>query len=195
MIVLLICLIIAYLIGSINSAIILCRLMNYADPRQEGSHNPGATNVYRIAGRDAAIMVFVGDALKGWIPVFLAASAGMADFGLGLIALAAVIGHVFPVFYNFRGGKGVATTIGALVGVSLFLAIIVILIWGVALFVSRYVSLASLIAVAAAPILALISGSWGLVIPLLLLAGLIGYQHQENINRLQAGTENKVNLF
>ena len=106
---------IAYLIGSISTAIIICHLKGLPDPRTVGSHNPGATNVVRIGGRRLALVVVLGDALKGYLPVFLCSAwFGFEGFALSLVAVSAVLGHIFPIFFHFKGGKGVATAFGAL---------------------------------------------------------------------------------
>lgn len=118
--------ILAYLLGSISSAIIICKVMGYPDPRTEGSKNPGATNVLRVANKTAAIMTLLGDALKGFIPVFIAKLMGLEGISLGFIALAAFIGHLFPIFFGFKGGKGVATYLGCLLGLSWLLGLLAI---------------------------------------------------------------------
>lgn len=184
-------LIIAYLLGSLNSAIIVCNLLKLPDPRQQGSGNPGATNVKRVGGTNAAIIVLVGDVLKGLVPVLLAAWLGIGGIFLGLIALAAVLGHMYPLFFNFAGGKGVATTLGAVFGLSLWLGILVVLVWLVVMLLSRYVSLASMLATVATPVIAAALGHFGYVIPLAIMAALVVYRHGSNIQRLRMGTENK----
>ena len=104
---------IAYLLGSISSAILLCRMLGLPDPRTEGSHNPGATNVLRIGGKWVALAVLIFDMLKGMLPVWAGYYLGLTHFDLGMVALAACLGHIFPIFFNFKGGKGVATAFGA----------------------------------------------------------------------------------
>lgn len=184
---------IAYALGSINSAIIVCQAMKLPDPRTDGSKNPGATNVLRLSGKMPAIIVLAADLAKGLIAVWLAKLFGIDGFGAGLVALAAVAGHVFPVFYEFQGGKGVATTIGALYGLSFLMGLLCTGIWiGVARFYG-YSSLASLCTIGAAVLLTLLTGHFSMVLPMLALAGLVAYKHLDNIQRLQAGTESKIN--
>lgn len=187
-------LIIAYLLGSLSSAIITCKLMGYADPRSEGSKNPGATNVLRIAGKQAAVIVLIGDTLKGLIPVLLAKLFHLPGMALGLVALAAIAGHMYPIFFQFQGGKGVATTLGALFGLSWILGGIVILIWISIAAISRYSSLASLCAVAIAPLLTIFINLTEYQLPLLLILVLVCWRHRENISRLLDGTESKIKL-
>lgn len=191
MIITLIMLLIAYALGSICSAILICQALGLPDPRSEGSKNPGATNVLRLGGKKAAAMVLVADMLKGLVAVLLARLVGLEGFALSLVALAAVIGHIFPVFFEFEGGKGVATALGALLGLSLVLAIAVILIWLAMAKIYRYSSLAALTAITASPVLALlIQPSY--FFTLLALAGLLAWTHRSNIERLRAGTESKI---
>lgn len=183
----------AYLLGSVNTAIIVCQFLKLPDPRTGGSKNPGATNVLRVAGRNPAILVLVADVLKGFIAVFLAGMFGPSGFGLAFVALAATLGHVFPVFYGFQGGKGVATALGGFLGLSFPIGIVCLVIWALTLFVTRYASLSSLIAVSSAPIL-LLFANLGYFIPTLAIAGLVAWRHLENIARLRAGTENKMDF-
>ncbi len=183
----------AYLLGSVNTAIIVCQFLKLPDPRTGGSKNPGATNVLRVAGRNPAILVLVADVLKGFIAVFLAGMFGPSGFGLAFVALAATLGHVFPVFYGFHGGKGVATALGGFLGLSFPIGIVCLVIWALTLFVTRYASLSSLIAVSSAPIL-LLFANLGYFIPTLAIAGLVAWRHLENIARLRAGTENKMDF-
>jgi len=183
---------VAYVIGSLNSAILVSRVMKLADPRSEGSGNPGATNVLRIAGKQAAAIVLAADVFKGVIPVLLASMLGIADFSLGCVALAAVVGHMYPLFFKFQGGKGVATAFGVLLVLSFWVGIIAAIVWGVVVFVTKYISLASLIAMVLAVVLILFS-SVAYFLPILIMVALIVLRHKENIERLKAGTENKVN--
>jgi glycerol-3-phosphate acyltransferase PlsY len=183
----------AYLLGSVNTAIIVCQLLKLPDPRTEGSNNPGATNVLRIAGRNMALVVLAADVLKGFLPVVIASVLGVQGFGLGIVALAATLGHVFPAFYGFQGGKGVATALGGILGLSLPIGVVCAVIWGVSVFITRYASLSSLIAVSVAPILFLLTNP-GYFIPTLAIAGIVTWRHLENIARLRVGTENKMDL-
>src|SRR5262245_5627917 len=138
--------IIGYLVGSINSALLVCKAMKLPDPRTAGSGNAGATNVYRTSGRLPAIIVFIGDALIGFVTVLIAGLLGVNGTWLALVALAAVVGHVFPLYFKFKGGKGVATAFGAVLALSPVVAIVSLIIWILVVFVTRYVSLGSLIA-------------------------------------------------
>lgn len=191
MILIIVFMILGYLAGSLNSAMLVAKALKLADPREQGSKNPGATNILRMAGKQAATIVLVMDILKGLIPVWIACLFGVYGFGLGLVALACVLGHVFPAFYEFKGGKGVATSIGVSIGLALPLGILMGAIWvGVAFFL-RISSLASLAAIGAAPILGLFF-SMGYFIPLVAIALVVAYKHMDNIKRLQEGTEPKI---
>lgn len=182
---------VAYFVGSLNSAILVCKAMKLGDPRAEGSGNPGATNVLRIAGKQAAIIVLAADVLKGVLPVFLAQILGISGFALACVALAAVVGHMYPVFFKFQGGKGVATTFGTLLALSFGIGIIAMIVWGVVVFITKYVSLASLVAMVLMLVLMLFSHT-AYFLPLLIMVALIVWRHKENIDRLKAGTENKI---
>lgn len=182
---------IAYLIGSISSAVVVCRALKLPDPRTTGSKNAGATNVARMTDKKYALLVLISDMLKGFIAVLLAKMFGIHGLGLALVALAAVAGHIYPVFFKFKGGKGVATAMGAILGLSLFLAIIVGIVWIVVAMIYQYSSLASLSALGAALLLSLLFYP-GYFIPLLAMVALIGWHHQENIERLRKGKESKL---
>lgn len=182
----------AYLLGSVNTAVLVCKFMNLPDPRTEGSRNPGATNVLRLAGRQAALFVLIADALKGFIPVVLAWMVGISGFALGLIAIAAVLGHIFPAFFQFKGGKGVATAIGAVFGLSFIVGILVLITWGAVIYFTRYSSLASIVAFVLAPIYILIFSHAAYFLPVVIITGILIWRHWENIQRLQAKTEPKL---
>ncbi len=186
-------LIIGYLVGSLSSGVLVCKAMKLPDPREAGSGNPGATNVLRLYGKLPAILVLVCDALKGFIVVLLAKIFGVYGFMLGLVALSTVAGHMFPVFFQFRGGKGVATAFGAVLVLSFWVAIIAVVAWFVVVLVTRYVSLASLVASIFAAILILFIHT-SYFLPMAIIAALIIWKHMENIERLRTGTENKVEL-
>ncbi len=186
--------IIAYLLGSIQTAVILSKLFGFPDPRTQGSRNAGATNVLRTAGKNQALMTLIGDVLKGMLAVLIAKFLHAQPFFLALSALAAVAGHIFPCFFQFRGGKGVATAIGAILILSPVIAIILSIIWLVVVFMTSYVSLASLITCAAAPLLILIFSHTAYFLPILIMAGLIIWKHKDNIQRLRKGVEHKVKL-
>ena len=185
-------LIASYCLGSVCSAIIVCKLCHLPDPSQQGSKNPGATNVLRLAGKQYALIVLLGDALKGFLTVFLLSAIHFAPHSLGYIGLAAVLGHVYPVFFQFKGGKGVATTLGVLLGLNGLLGIAVIGTWLLVAILSRYSSLAALVAIVLAPLYALAYNLGDIVLPLALIAILIVYQHQENIQRLLSKKESKI---
>ena len=182
----------AYLMGSISSAILVCRAMGLPDPRSDGSGNPGTTNVLRLGGKKAAALTLLGDMLKGVIPVALAKMAGMPEWVVALSALAAFLGHLYPVFFSFQGGKGVATGLGALLGLHLPAGLLAIGIWLASALVFRISSLSALITFAAAPLLLLVSGLSFAAMVFVLLAVLLFYQHRENIRRLLAGEEPKL---
>lgn len=187
-------LVMAYLIGSLSSAIIVCKAMKLPDPRTQGSGNPGATNVLRIGGKTAAIITLVGDALKGFIPVLIGHFLGIQAFMLGMIGVAALLGHILPVFFKFEGGKGVATTFGAFLALSPTIGIVAIAAWAIVAAVSRYSSLAALTAIVAAPIAALVTGKLAYLFPILIMGGVLVWRHLENIHRLKSGTESKISF-
>ena len=192
----------SYLLGSLSFAVIVSRFMGLADPRSYGSKNPGATNVLRSGSKKAAILTLLFDAVKGGLPVGLVLAFGPA-YGLGagtaaLAGLAAFLGHLFPVFFGFAGGKGVATAVGVLVGMNGLLALTTLATFGIVLYFSRYVSLASIVAAAFAPVYYLFGDGvvWQAdgaeVLSLAVMALLLVWRHRENINRLVAGTEAKL---
>jgi glycerol-3-phosphate acyltransferase PlsY len=181
----------AYLVGSISSAILLCKLLKLPDPRTVGSNNPGATNVLRISNKYIAALVLVFDILKGTIPVWGAYFLDLDPLNLGIIALAACLGHMYPIFFNFKGGKAVATALGVLLPIGLDLAGLLILTWLCVIYFTRYSSLAAIITVSLAPFYI-----WLLkplyMYPVMMLSLLIIFRHKENIGRLIKGCENKV---
>ena len=192
----------AYLVGSLSFAVIVSQLMGLNDPRSYGSKNPGATNVLRSGSKKAAILTLLLDAFKGWLPVALVLAFGR-PYGLGagvaaLAGLAAFLGHLYPVFFGFKGGKGVATAVGVLVGVSGFLALATVGTFAIVVYFSRYVSLASMVAAVFAPVFYLFGDgvAWQAagaeVLCLSVMALLLVWRHRENINRLLAGTESKL---
>ena len=181
---------VAYLLGSVSSAIIVCRFMGLPDPRLEGSGNPGATNVLRIGGKKAAAITLAGDFLKGLIPVLLANLLGVPILILVLVALAAFLGHLFPIFFGFQGGKGVATSFGALFGISWLLGIVVLVTWLVVYKLFKISSLSALVAAGLTPVYAwLIMDSQEVVIVTILITGTLFWRHKSNIQRLFAGEE------
>ena len=187
--------IIGYLVGSICSAVIVCRLFDFPDPRTAGSNNPGATNVLRLARKKCAIIVLVVDMLKGLLPVLLANLLGASTITLSFICLACVLGHMFPVFFQFKGGKGVATALGALLGFNFILGMMVLITWIAIAYFTRYSSLSSILTMVAAPFYSIfVMKNAEAFIPLMLITMLIIYKHHENILRLMDGNESKINL-
>ncbi|MFT3849262.1 MAG: glycerol-3-phosphate 1-O-acyltransferase PlsY [Propionivibrio sp.] len=189
--------VIAYLLGSVPFAMVSSRLFGLADPRSYGSKNPGATNVLRSGNKKAAIVTLLGDLAKGWLAVFLAQSYG-PRFGLGagtvtLVALAVFFGHLFPVFLNFRGGKGVATAAGVLLALDPLLGLATLGVWLLVAYTLRYSSLSALVAAATAPLIAFFL--WGrdpqLAAVAIIAMALIA-KHWANLQRLMAGTEPKI---
>lgn len=181
----------AYLVGSISSAILVCRLFGVGDPRAQGSHNPGATNVLRIAGKLPAVLVLVFDILKGTVSVWGAYFLGLNPFELGLVAVAVCLGHIFPLFFGFSGGKAVATAFGALLPIGLDLSLLLIAIWLTVLYCTAYSSLAAVITVSLAPFI-----TWFIkaeyAVPVAMLALLIISRHKDNLIRLIKGLEPKI---
>lgn len=183
--------ILAYLIGSISSAILLCRLFNLPDPRTTGSQNPGATNVLRMGNQYLAAMVLIFDILKGTIPVWSGYFLGISPNYLAFVAIAACLGHMYPIFFNFRGGKAVATALGVLLPLGLSLFTMLIGTWLVVVKLTRYSSLAAIVTVSLAPLYTLLVKP-AYVYPVLMLSTLIIFRHKANIIRLLKGTENKI---
>lgn len=181
----------AYLIGSISSAIIVCRLMGLPDPRGQGSGNPGATNVMRIGGKKAAIITLLGDLLKGLLPVYAANMLGVSVELLAATGLAAFIGHLYPIFFKFEGGKGVATSIGVLLGFNWWLGLAFIGTWLAVYKLRKISSLSALVASVLSPVYAwFITGDVLLVVASLVMTVLLVWRHESNIKKLLAGDEN-----
>ena len=183
----------AYLLGSVPFAMISSKVFGLADPRSYGSGNPGATNVLRSGNKKAALMTLIGDALKGTVAVFVAQSLNFSDTVVALVALAVFLGHLYPVFLGFKGGKGVATAAGILLALDPILGLAVAGTWLLVAYVSRYSSLAAIIAAGAAPVIAILmhgATNQTLVVGVLGMA-LIG-KHWQNIQRLMAGQESKI---
>ena len=181
----------AYLFGSISSAVLICKLFRLPDPRTTGSNNPGATNVYRIGGKLPASLVLIFDVLKGTIPVYGAYFLKIEPLYLGFIAIAACLGHIYPIFFGFKGGKAVATAFGSLLPIGFTLAGLLILTWLGLIWLTGYSSLAAIITVSLAPLF-----TWFIkplyVLPVTMLAALIVFRHRANVIRLLKGTEPKV---
>ena len=192
----------AYLIGSLSFAVIVSRAMGLQDPRSYGSGNPGATNVLRSGSKAAAILTLLLDAAKGWLPVVLVRAFG-ADLGLGagtqaLVGLAAFLGHLYPVFFRFQGGKGVATAAGVLLAFAPWLGVATLVTWLIIAVFFRYSSLASIVAALFAPAYYLLGHGVALTAErpllwaMLAMGLLLIWRHRENIKRLLAGTESRL---
>ena len=195
--------VLAYLLGSLSFAVIVSKFMGLSDPRSYGSKNPGATNVLRSGNKKAAVLTLLFDAVKGWVPVAVllhfGAAYGLAEGVAAAAGLAAFLGHLYPVFFKFEGGKGVATALGVLMGVSPLLGLAVAITWlGIAAYF-RYSSLAALLAAVLAPVYYAMAADgplWdfnGAIFGMLCVMGiLLFWRHRDNVNRLLAGTETKL---
>jgi glycerol-3-phosphate acyltransferase PlsY len=192
----------AYLIGSLSFAVLVSRMMGLNDPRTYGSKNPGATNVLRSGSKPAAVITLLLDALKGWLPVVAVTwwgdTWGLGEGTVALVGLAAFLGHLFPVFFRFQGGKGVATAAGVILAFEPWLGLATLLTWAIIVFFFRYVSLASIVAALFAPAFYLFGRGvvWeapgDMVLSLAGMGILLVWRHAENINRLLAGKESKL---
>lgn len=182
---------VAYLVGSISSAILICKLLGLPDPRTTGSKNPGATNVLRLSNKFTASTVLLFDVLKGGLPVWGAYFLGLDPWALGAIGVAACLGHMYPIFFDFQGGKAVATALGVLLPLGFGLGGLLILTWIVVAKITRYSSLAAIITVSIAPFY-----TWLLkplyVYPVFMISVLIIFRHKDNIFRLLKGEESKI---
>jgi glycerol-3-phosphate acyltransferase PlsY len=185
--------VLGYLLGSVPFAVIVSRAFRLADPRSFGSGNPGATNVLRSGNKAAALLTLLGDAAKGWLAMFAAAKVGAGDTAIAVAGLSAFLGHVFPFTLGFRGGKGVATAVGVLLGFSTALAGITATVWLTVVVFTRYSSLAALAAATAAPAL-----TWWLVgrvdvtVTVTFMCAVLIYRHKSNIRKLLAGSEGRI---
>lgn len=181
----------AYLLGSISSAILICKMVGLPDPRTEGSHNPGATNVLRIGGRWAALAVLILDILKGMLPVWFGYYLGLLPFELGMVALGACLGHIFPIYYKFKGGKGVATAFGAIAPIGWGVVGSMLGTWLLVFLISGYSSLSAVISALLLPLYV-----WWFkpefTFPVALVCCLLIYRHHANIQRLWRGEEDKM---
>ena len=192
----------AYLLGSLSFAVIVSRVLGLNDPRSYGSKNPGATNVLRSGNKAAAVATLLLDGLKGWLAVVLVkwfgGDWGMGDGTVAAVALAVFLGHLYPVFFRFKGGKGVATAAGVLLGVNWVLGLATLATWLIVAFFSRYSSLAAIAAAVFAPLFYLLGdrAAWyvdkSIVAALIAISALLLYRHRENINRLLKGTESRL---
>lgn len=180
----------AYLIGSIAFGILISKLFGLPDPRTVGSGNIGATNVARSGKKLPAILTLLGDAFKGWLPVWLALQSGMLMWVVAAIGLAVFFGHLFPIYHHFKGGKGVATALGVMLAISLILGLAALITWAIVFAISRYSSLAAIVAAVLSPLYA-----WFLlpykdyVIMIFVIAVMLVWRHRTNIQKLLAGTE------
>jgi len=184
----------AYLLGSISSAIVVSRLLGLPDPRGLGSGNPGATNVLRAGSKTGAALTLIGDVAKGWLPVFIVMQLGdFAGWMIGLVGLAAFLGHLYPLYFGFHGGKGVATALGVILAISPLTGALVIVSWLLVAAIFRYSSLAALVAALAAPLyLALIHPDLWLITAICVMVLFLYARHYANIQRLLRGTEPRI---
>lgn len=187
----------AYLVGSVSFAVVVSRAMGLADPRTYGSKNPGATNVLRSGSKAAAVLTLVGDALKGWFAVWLVQRygplVGIGDWGTALAGVAVFLGHLYPVFFGFKGGKGVATAAGVIVALNPWLGLAAGATWLIIAIFFRYSSLASLIAAVFAVFYSAFGwGFDGRFVAVAIIAGFVIFRHQANIRNLLAGTERRI---
>jgi glycerol-3-phosphate acyltransferase PlsY len=183
----------AYLLGSVSSAILVCRALGLPDPRTQGSNNPGATNVLRIGGKKAAAITLVGDSLKGVIPMVAAHLLGMGPAVLAAVGLAAFLGHLYPVFFGFRGGKGVATALGVQIGLWWPIGLSVAAIWLFVAKVLKVSSLSALVSMALAPIVVWVFWPERVLIGMqLVVTGILFWRHRSNIRNLISGTEERI---
>jgi glycerol-3-phosphate acyltransferase PlsY len=184
-----------YLIGSVSTAIITCKLMGLDDPRSVGSNNPGATNVLRHGGKKAAIITLIGDMLKGLFPVIAVTLIEPVNIAIALTGLAAFLGHIFPVYYGFKGGKGVATYYGVLLGYSWLAGVAALLIWLLTAVASKISSLSALVSALCAPLLLWqVTHSMELTIILGLMTALLYWRHRSNVRNIIAGREHKIGV-
>jgi glycerol-3-phosphate acyltransferase PlsY len=187
----------AYLIGSISFAVVMSRVFGLSDPRTYGSKNPGATNVLRSGSKKAAIATLIGDGAKGWLAVFLAVKFGpqygLDDAGIALVSIAVFLGHLWPVFFRFVGGKGVATALGVLLGLNGWLGLATLVTWLVVAYAFRYSSLAALIAAVFAPFYyGLLFGVDEILFAVTAMSALLLWRHSGNIANLIAGKESRI---
>jgi glycerol-3-phosphate acyltransferase PlsY len=182
----------AYLLGAVPTGVILTRAFSNVDPRTQGSKNIGATNIYRTAGKKLGIITLLGDILKGLIPVIIARGSLDSHFWIGAVALAAFLGHLYPIYLKFKGGKGIATGLGVFLALAPLEALLSFLVFAAVVYKWRYISLGSLAATAAFPAFLALLNPHSIYIPFAALIGaLIFYRHREKLERLLAGKENK----
>ena len=196
--------VLAYLLGSLSFAVIVSRVMGLKDPRSYGSNNPGATNVLRSGNKVAAVATLLLDGLKSWLPVvlvkWLGKDYGLDDGTVAAVAFAAFLGHLFPVFFKFKGGKGVATAAGALLGIDWLLGLATLATWLIVAYFTRYSSVASMASAAFAPLFYLMGDrvTWyterSILLAIFMMSLLLVIRHRENINKLMLGKESKLNF-
>ncbi|OIR25303.1 Acyl-phosphate:glycerol-3-phosphate O-acyltransferase PlsY [Bathymodiolus thermophilus thioautotrophic gill symbiont] len=184
----------AYLIGSISTAIIVCKLLNLPDPRTQGSNNPGATNVLRIGGKKAAVITLIGDGIKGAIPVLIAQAMGSDLLTMTLVALAAFLGHVYPIFFGFKGGKGVSTFIGVLLATNYLVGLSFMIIW---IFIAKVLKISSISALTATLLTPIIfyflsNKDLNATYVITLTCAWIFFTHKSNIQRILTGDEGSI---
>lgn len=187
----------AYLIGSVSFAVVVSKLFGLADPRSYGSKNPGATNVLRSGNKAAAALTLLGDGLKGWLAVWIAQKFGpqygLGDSGIALVALAVFVGHVWPVYFRFVGGKGVATALGVLLAINVWLGVGTLVTWLAIAYAFRYSSLAAVVASVFAPFYyGLLFGPDMILLAVVIISALLVYRHGKNIGNLLAGKEGRI---
>ncbi len=183
----------AYLIGSFSSAVVVCKTMGLSDPREGGSNNPGATNVLRLHGKPAAIITLAGDLLKGLIPILIGKMLGAPHVVLAFMGLAAFLGHLYPVFFGFEGGKGIATFIGVIFGFAWQVGVVFMITWFIIAKLFKFSSLAALVG----SLVSILAVSLFLPLPyylivMVIMVILIFWRHKANIEKLLAGTESKI---
>jgi len=183
----------AYLVGSVSSAVVIARVMGLQDPRKVGSRNPGATNILRYGGKTAAVLTLLGDILKGAIPVLIARALTTDAVIITLTGFAAFLGHLFPVFFGFRGGKGVATALGVWLALNPWVGLLLLATWVLMAVLFRYSSLAALAASALAPLyVAWLSPGTPTLATMIAMSAILIFRHRANIRNLIAGTETKI---
>jgi len=182
-----------YMVGSVSTAIVVCRCLGLPDPRKQGSNNPGATNVLRFGGKKAAAMTLLGDLLKGLLPVVVATLLNAEPVIVGLVGVAAFLGHLFPMFFGFQGGKGVATAAGVFFGFTWLLGTLTVATWLVLVKITRMSSLSAIIAALSAPVFgwALLSDE-ALILATATISVLCIWRHRENIHRILTGEEGRI---
>ena len=182
-----------YLLGSLSTAIITCKIMRLPDPRTVGSNNPGATNVLRSGGKKAAAITLIGDMLKGAVPVLIITALNASPLAIAITGLAAFSGHVFPVYYHFKGGKGVATLLGVLLATHWMAGLGTIGVWLLTAFIFKYSSLAALVAALLAPVqIWYFTGSTEMTICMAIMSLVLFWRHKSNIQNLMTGEESKI---